>query len=238
MSNKIVKGITIEYNGDTTKLDRALRDINKNTKTLDQELKAVNKALKFNPTNVDLWRQKQQLLTEKIGETKNKLDVLKQAQAKMDASGVDKNSAEYRELQREIIETESKLKTFEKQLREVGNVNLKAAQEQFKQIGDKATAAGTSLTKNLTAPIMAVGAASVAAFNEVQAGLNIVAQKTGETGEKLTELQDIARDLAKTLPTTFEDSGTAVGEVATRFDITGDSTVYQVREGQLGRPDK
>lgn len=95
-----IKGITIEFNGDTTKLDKALRQINNNTKSLDRELKQVDKALKFNPGNVDLWRQKQTLLSQKISETKTKLDTLKQAQAKMDAEGVDKNSKEYREIGR------------------------------------------------------------------------------------------------------------------------------------------
>ena len=95
MAGGNIKGITIQFNGDTTKLDKALRQINNETKNIDKELRAVDKALKFNPTNVELWRQKQQLLSEKIAETKNKLEVLKQAQAKMDADGVDKNSEEY-----------------------------------------------------------------------------------------------------------------------------------------------
>ena len=218
-----IKGITIEFNGDTTKLDKALREIKNNTKALDKELKSVNNALKFNPTNVDLWRQKQQLLTEKIGETEKKLDALKQAQKQMDAANVDKNSAEYRELQREIITTESQLKNFNKQLREVGNANLKALQEQFKQIGSKATEVGTSLTKNVTAPILAVGAASIKAFDEVKDGLNIVAQKTGATGKALEEMQTSARNLAKEIPTDFESAGTAIGEVNTRFGETGES---------------
>ena len=113
---KKVKGITIEFNGDTTKLGRAIDDVEKKTKSVDTELKEVNRALKFNPGNVELWSQKQQLLTQKVGETKQKLDLLKQAQDQMDADNVDKNSAEYRGLQREIIETESKLKHFEQEL--------------------------------------------------------------------------------------------------------------------------
>lgn len=53
-----IKGITIEFRGETTKLDKAIKDINKNARNLDRELKNVDTALKFNPTNVDLWRQK------------------------------------------------------------------------------------------------------------------------------------------------------------------------------------
>lgn len=140
-----IKGICIEFRGDTTKLDKALRQVNNETRTIDKELRNVDKALKFNPTSVELWRQKQQLLSQKINETKDKLDLLKQQQASMDASGVDKNSMEYQRLQREIIETESKLKTFEGQLKAVGNVNLKAASEQFKEWGGSLTEAGQKM---------------------------------------------------------------------------------------------
>ena len=132
-----IKGITIEFRGDTTKLDSALKDVDKKTKDIDQELKQVNKDLKFNPTSVELWRQKQTLLNDKIHQTKDRLDVLKQAQKSMDAEGVEKNSAEYRKLQREIIETESKLKTFKGQLKEAGNANLKGLSNQFDSIAKK-----------------------------------------------------------------------------------------------------
>lgn len=216
-----IKGITIEFRGDTTKLDKALRTVNKETKDIDKELKAVNRSLKFNPTSVELWRQKQQLLTQKVSETKQKLDVLKQAQKQMDADGVDKNTQEYRELQREIIETESKAKHFESELKKIGNAKMQALGEEFKQVGSKMQSVGSGMTKYVTAPIMAVGAAATKAFNEVQNGLNVVTQKTGATGTALQEMHDITRDLAKNLPTDFETAGTAVGELNTRFGVTG-----------------
>ena len=164
MAGGNIKGITISFAGDTTRLDKALRQINNETKNIDKELRAVDKALKFNPTNVELWRQKQQLLSEKIAETKNKLDVLKQAQAKMDADGVDKNSEEYRKLQREIIETESKTKHYESELRKIGNVNLKAAGAQIQEMGNKLTAAGNAMkgvSMAAAAVTAAIGAATV-----------------------------------------------------------------------------
>lgn len=159
-----IRGITIEFSGDTTKLDKALREINNKTKSLDKELKQVDKALKFNPTSVELWRQKQQLLTQKVEETRKKLDALKQAQAKMDAEGVDKNSEEYRKLQREIIVTGNQVKTFEGQLKKIGNVNLRATSEQFKEMGNKLTSAGQAMRGISTAAAAvtaAIGALTV-----------------------------------------------------------------------------
>lgn len=159
-----VKGITIEFNGDTTKLDRALRDIKNSTKDIDKELKNVDRALKFNPTSIELWKQKQELLKEKIEQTKTNLEQLKDAQAQLDAQGVDKNSEEYRKLQREIIETESKLKHFEGELKSIGNVNLRALGEQFKEVGGKIEKAGQSLQEisaAAAAVIAAIGALTV-----------------------------------------------------------------------------
>ena len=217
-----IKGITIEFRGDTTKLDKALRSVDKETRSIDKELRAVNKSLKFNPTSVELWRQKQQLLTAKVSETSEKLDLLKQAQQKMDTEGVDKNTQEYRELQREIIETESKVKHFEGELRKVGNAKLQALGAQFKQVGDKMKTAGTNMTKYVTTPLLGIAGASAKAFNEVQNGLNVVTNKTGASGQALAEMQETARDLAKNLPVDFETAGTAVGELNTRFGVTGD----------------
>ena len=159
-----IKGITIEFQGDTTKLDKALRQIKNSTKDIDAELKQVNKALKFNPTSVELWRQKQDLLKQKIKETETNLKELKNIQAQMDAKGVDKNSEAYRRVQREIIEAESKLKTFNNELRKVGQVNLRAMSEQFKEMGNKLTAAGHAmqgLSTAAAAVTAAIGALTV-----------------------------------------------------------------------------
>ena len=140
-----IKGITIEFRGDTTKLDKALRDIKNSTKDLDRELKAVDKALKFNPSNVELWKQKQEILNQKIKQTDENLKELRNIQAQMDAKNIDKQSEAYRTVQREIIEAESKLKTFNTQLRKIGQVNLRAMSEQFKEMGTKLESAGQAM---------------------------------------------------------------------------------------------
>ena len=220
-----IKGITIEFRGDTTKLDKALRQINNETKALDRELKQVDKALKFNPTSVELWRQKQQLLSQKISETKEKLKLLKDEQARLDAKGVDKNSEEYRTLQREIIETQSTLKTFETQLRKIGQVNLRATSEQFKVMGDKLTSAGQAMRGISTAA--AALAASIGALT-VKSGqwadnMNTMSKKYSigtkdlqmySAAAKLvdTDVETIAKShvkLEKTMLTASKGTGTA-----------------------------
>ena len=205
-----IKGITVEFSADTTKLKKELRDINNETQKLDRELKNVDRALKFNPKSVDLWRQKQQILRQKITDTEKALTLLKKQQAQMDAKGVDKNSAEYRKLQREVIEAESKLKTFKAQLRSIGNVKLRALREQVKEVGDKMKTVGKTMTRYVTAPIVAgytAAAKAALSFEDAMAKVSTISDEaqvpikqlsndilklSNQTGKSATELAEAA----------------------------------------------
>lgn len=174
-----IQGITIQFRGETTQLEQAIKKINSSTKSIDDNLKKVNNALKFNPTKVDLWRQKQDLLNKKIAETDKNLQDLRAIQKQMDDNNVDKQSVEYQNLQREIITTESKLKTFKSQLQQIGNVNLKAASEQFKQWGSALENAGRQMQGISTA---AAG---------VVASLAAVSYKAGQNADDLNTLSKV-----------------------------------------------
>lgn len=217
-----VKGITITFAGDTTKLDKALRQVRNSTKDIDKELNQVNRALKFNPKNVELLTQKQGMLREKVTQTQKSLEDLRKIQAQMDASGVSKQSAEYQQVRREIIETESKLKHFQAEAQKLANVKLTAFKAQLDEMSNKFKTAGDALTKYVTLPLAALGSASAVAFNGVQDSLNIVTKLTGASGKDLEDMQNIVKDMATRVPADFDTIATAVGEVNTRFGLTGD----------------
>lgn len=226
MARKQIQGITIEIGGDTTKLQDALKGVEAKLKDTQAALKDTNRLLKLDPGNVELLSQKQRQLTDAISGTKEKLRTLKDAakDAEQQLADGTMSQAQYDALQREIAQTEQDLKSLTGQMKAFGSVGaqqLAAAGEKVKALGDKMTQAGAAMTKYVTGPIVAVGAASVAAFNEVDEGLDIVAKKTGATGEALAELEDAAKNLATSIPTDFRTAGEAVGEVNTRFGLTG-----------------
>lgn len=205
-----IKGITIEFRGDTTKLDKALRDIGKETKSLDRELKQIDKALKFNPKSVELWSQKQKVLSQRIDETNERLKLLKAAKEKADADpNVDKESEEYRKLCRDIEVTENQLKRFQTELRKVGNVQLKGLSEQFKEIGKKATEVGKTLTRKITAPIAAVGAASLKVGMDFDKAMSQVAATMGKSVDEIGNLREFAIEMGST--TAFSATQAAEG---------------------------
>lgn len=181
-----IKGITVEFNGDTTKLQKALRQMNQEARKTDKELKDINKALKFNPGNTTLLAQKQQVLAQRVGETRNKLVALKNAQKEFLATpGADKHSAEYRQLEREIITTESKLKHFELELKKLNNVKLAALSQQLTNLGQKMRNAGRSMTMYVTTPIAAGLAAATKKTIDFDKAMSQVAATLGKTNKEM-----------------------------------------------------
>ena len=83
-----IKGITIEFGANTTKLNKALANFNGKLNKTQAELKQVNRALKFNPTSTTLLNQKLKLLEATVTQTQKKLQGLKAMQARLDAKGI------------------------------------------------------------------------------------------------------------------------------------------------------
>ena len=220
-----IRGITIEIDGDTTGLSKALKGVNSDLKTAQNGLNDVNKLLKLDPGNVELLRQKQGYLNDAIDATEEKLQKEKQALEQMkNADGFDKNSEQAKALERQITADEQALKSLKDQAKEFGSVGaqqFKLVGEQVQAVGDKMTNVGTSMTKYVTAPIVGVGALAVKSFKDVDAGMDIIVQKTGATGDALEGMEGVLENIVTTIPVGFEAAGTAIGEVNTRFGVTG-----------------
>lgn len=98
-----------------------------------------------------------------------------------------------------------------------------AGEKMSEEVGKKLSGAGSTLTKGLTAPIVATGTAAVAAWKEVDNGLDTIVQKTGASGEALDGMKEILGNITSSIPTDFATAGAAIGEVNTRFGLTGDA---------------
>lgn len=223
MSKGRIAGVTLEIDGSTTGLDKALKITESNISSVQRSLKDVNRLLKVDPKNTELLSQKQKLLSQAIEETKQKLEMEKEAlrQAAEQDIPPDKMDA----LKREVIATTQELENLEKQAKNSSSilgVQMQEVGEKIEESGEKITDVGESLTKHVTAPIMAAGAAAGVAWKQVDDGMDIVIEKTGATGDALKEMQNIAKEIPQTINVGFDESGEAVGEVNTRFGVTGE----------------
>lgn len=118
MAGKSIQGINIKLGADTTSLNNALKDVDKQSKSLQNELKQVDKALKLDPTNVQLVGQKYEVLQDTIKATEQRLDTLKKAQGQVEEQfrNGDIGTEQYRAFQRELATTEASLKSYEGKL--------------------------------------------------------------------------------------------------------------------------
>lgn len=204
-----IKGITIEFRGDTTSLDDALRKIKNETKGIDSNLRDVNRGLKFNPSSVELWRQKQTLLTQKLNETKEKVTLLKDTLKKVDAGEIELSAEETDRLKRELVEAESKAKYFSAELRKIGNVNLRALGEQLKAVGDKMTEVGKNLTTKVTLPLAAVGTVAAKKFAEVDKTMQLTNSTMGNSAQEAELLNKAMKSAAASSTYGMSDAATA-----------------------------
>ena len=195
-----IKGIIVEIGGDTSGLQKALSKVNSATSGLSKELRGVNSLLKLDPSNTELVAQKQVLLSKNIEETSEKLKLLKDIQKQADdaiANGTKISEENYRSLQREIANTENKLKTLQSQSSKWTTAG-KAIEEfgnKITKVSDKVDKLGNTLTTSLTVPIVGLGTAAVVTGNNFEAQMSRVQAIAGATGEELDELTEQAMQL-------------------------------------------
>lgn len=205
----------------------AMKGISAATKEAYSELKLAQSQYDKNTSAADKLADRQKYLQKMTEEYTKKEQLLRAELAQMenaeerDEAAIAKKKAEINNCKASLNKYEDALKDVTKQI-EGHSAQLKEWGDKLKDVGGKMQSLGGTLTKSVTAPIMGVGAASVAAWKEVDEGLDIVTKKTGASGEALEDMQNRARNIAKAMPTDFATAGTAVGEVNTRFGVTGD----------------
>ncbi len=127
-AKKNIRGLTIEIGGDTTKLDKALTEVDKQSKTTQTALKEVNKLLKLDPTNTELLRQKQELLAQSLDQSTQKAEALQAAVEQHTGSNV--NYAKWEKaqasLQRKMDQTIQVIKDLEEEQKRLQDLGFEA----------------------------------------------------------------------------------------------------------------
>ena len=157
-----IEGITVEIGGDVTKLNDALRSVNKQINSTQSALKDVERLLKMDPSNTVLLEQKQQLLAQAVDDTRTKLESLKTAEAQVQAQFQrgEASKEQYQALQREIIATEQKLESLEEAAKK-SSVAMQKVGQTANNISDGAGKVA-SATAPATAGVLGLGAAVLA----------------------------------------------------------------------------
>lgn len=219
MAGTKIRGITIELSADTSGITKALTNVNTQIGKTQKDLKDVEKLLKLDPGNTELLEQKQRLLNDRIGETKTKLEALKQAREEVGKDlSTEEAQRQYDALTREIASCETELKQLESQANKSKQAleKIGEAGEKLKDIGGKVTDVGKSMTTHVTAPVAAAGAAIVKTagdFEQQMAKVSGIAQAYGgdldSLKQKALELSETSQFSATEIAQAYEYMGMA-----------------------------
>lgn len=184
MAANRIKGLTIEIGGDTTKLSDSLKDVDKSLKDTQTQLKDVNKLLKLDPKNVDLLKQKHELLGKAVKDTKTREEELKKALEQLKQAGdTEENRHQQDLLQRELVETQQSLKDLEDQYKK-SSPSLEAFAASAKDVQEKTKAVSAA------AGVAAAGMLGMAAKAASSADdLLTLSNVTGLSVEELQKMQ-------------------------------------------------
>ena len=229
-----IQGITVEIGGDTTKLQTALKGVNGSIKSTQQQLKDVNSLLKLDPGNTELLAQKQKLLSEAVGETKEKLAALKTAaeQANTALENGEISQSQYDALQREIIETEQDLKKLETQANQSATAlqKIAATGEQLKTVGDNISSAGEKMLP-ATAAVAGLGTAAVttaanfeSSMSQVQATMGITKDSMSTVNGQSVNTMNTLSELAKKMGSETAFSASECAEALNYLALAGYDT--------------
>ena len=209
-----IKGITIQIEGKTSGLTKALQDVENQIKKDDAALKNLDKALQLDPTNVDLLAAREAVLADKTDAVTQKMEILQQVQADALTELPDDaqlSASQMAELSAEIASTEAQLNDLSGaadgasgDVAEVGESaedtgdSVEESSESFNDFGEAAETAGEVAAAAMDAVVVAVeavvaaaaaaGAAIGAAFVEATSALVNATMNTSQLADELLTL--------------------------------------------------
>lgn len=212
MASNTIKGLTVEIGGDTTKLGKALEDVQKRGKSLSGELGQINRLLKMDPGNTDLLAQKQQVLAKAVENTADKLKTLKEAekQVQKQFERGEVSAEQYRALQREVIATEKKMDSYKNAAKETEQA-LRGVADESERTETASKNLGETLTSVAKTGFAAVAAVAAAAVTGLVAAAESTREYRAEMG-KLESAYAASNHSAETAAAAYKTLVGVIGE--------------------------
>lgn len=187
-----IKGITIDIGGNTSKLEDALKNVNKVVYSTNSELKQLNQALRLDPKNTELLSQKQDVLKNNIKATTDRLNALKEAQRQMGSysSLTEEQKEKYRALSVEITKSESALKKMNSELKHTSSIDFSKVKDELSKVGNVALNVSKKLatvTAGITGALAGVVGVGVKSYADLEQNLGGVETLFKDSADKVVQ---------------------------------------------------
>ena len=240
--------LNFETNGEVS-YAKTVKEINKEMNLAATEYKNQVSAMDKDATQTEKLTAAKRKLEKQVQLASQRTEQLREDyQKSVDETG--KYSAESEKLYKKLLESqtgENKLKdaldATNESLKKQGDVSIDTANKlkKIEEAGDKVKGVGEKMTVGVTAPIIAAGAASLAAFGEVDEALDTIITKTGATGKVADSLGESFKKVGANTHLPLQTVGEAIGEVNTQFGFMDkkleDSTNYLLQYAEINDTD-
>ena len=220
-------GIVFKADG-SVNFQKTLKEVNQSINENRSAFKLAQSEWDKCTSAVDKLRTRQEYLanqTEAYGQKVKELtDILKQQEdaENRDEAAISKTREQLNNAQSSLNYYQQGLEEVNKEL-ESGVAKFQDYAKKVEETGEKFENAGKSLTKNVTAPILAVGTAAGVAWKKLDEAYDNIAAGTGATGEALQELQDSFDNVYGNFKFESASASSAIADINTRFGYVGDT---------------
>ena len=240
--------LNFKTNGEVN-YSKTIKEINREMNLAATEYKNQVSAMDKDATATEKLTAAKKKLENQLSLAEKRTELLRE-QYEKSVEETGKYSAESEKLYKKMLESETgqnKLKAAldetNEALKEQGDVSIDTAKklQKIEEAGEKVAGVGKKMTVGVTAPIMAVGAAGLAAFSEVDEAMDTIIQKTGATGDVADRLSTSFENVGSNTHLELQTVGEAIGEVNTQFGFMDkkleDSTDYLLKYADINNTD-
>ncbi|MDT2392789.1 phage tail tape measure protein [Enterococcus avium] len=226
MANKKETDVVLRFKMDgQVEYKKTVKEINKEMNLAATEYKNQVSAMDKDATATEKLRAAKQKLEKQLSLAEKRTQLLREEYEKS-VQETGELSDQSQKLYKQLLESETgenklrnALDETNDALKKQGDVSVDTAEklQKIEETGEKIKSVGKGLTAGLTAPLVAFGAASLAAFSEVDEALDTIIKKTGATGKNADQLSDSFEKVGANTHMGLQTVGEAIGEVNTQF---------------------
>ncbi|HGF7382627.1 phage tail tape measure protein [Enterococcus hirae] len=240
--------LNFKTNGEVS-YSKTIKEINKEMNLAATEYKNQVSAMDKNATQTEKLTATKKKLEKQLSLAEKRTQMLREEYEKS-VKETGEYSDQSQKLYKRLLESETgenKLRSALEQtndaLKEQGNVSVDTAKklQKIEEAGEKVKGVGEKMSIGVTAPIVAAGAAGLAAFSEVDEALDTIITKTGATGDQADRLSQSFENVGSNTHLPLQTVGEAIGEVNTQFGFMDkkleDSTNYLLQYAEINDTD-
>lgn len=238
--NQEIKSGSAVLEENMKKLDDSISTLDASAKKNESSFELMKSQWDKNTSSAKKLKDEQKYLTEqgetyqkKVGLVKEELKLLENAEGD-NKKAIEEKKAALNEAEASLNEYKSRLKEVNEQLK-FGKASIEEYTEKVQKAGEKVKDAGSGMTKKVTAPILAAGAASAKMAMDFEDSMAKVSTIADATEVPMDEMQKAILDLSNQTGISSEEIAQNVYDSISAGQKTGDAVNFVSNSTKLAK---